>query len=246
MDADTDISATTKVLGTVELLENVLLHVQPDCLPALKSVSETWHGVISSSPIILSIIKCLVPESRDESGLEFFVSTPTYGQGSLIAIHPALGPHNINCSDARADCRVILRFTVRDIAYPKLQKLKAEFVTRPFCQDLQVYHKAAIRCVPPYSNFVRGLHIKAGIRFGHLLKVCDELAQEIRRTSNIPWSQNESVRKDEFFVRFRERMSKADMAEFKRLHKLRPVDGRWFTLQTQWPVIKGGRKIESG
>jgi hypothetical protein len=160
----------------------------------------------------------------------------------MIAIHPALRPHTISYDDDLIDRAVMIRFEVRDLAEPGLRNLRAEFVTRPFCRELQVYHKAATGIGEPWAlNLLHVLHVEGGIRIGHLLKQCRDLAYE-QRMLDVTYDK-----RDEFVIQLREKMSEEDMIEFKRVNELPPKSGHggWFKLQNQWPVIEGVRKIES-
>ena len=160
----------------------------------------------------------------------------------MIAIHPALRPHEICYAGARLDFSVSLRFRVHRVANPDLQNLQADFVTRPFCQELLIRHTVNWDTFPSdYISSRHVLHVKGGIRIGHLIKKVRDLSHELRRSHPA-----KIVAKEEFVVHFMEDMLEEDMAEFKRVNKL-PLQcgyGLSFKLQNQWPVIKGGRKTE--
>lgn len=250
MDGDTSISASAKVVDIMELLENILLHVQPDYIPALKRVSKTWKVVIETYPRIQSIIQCLSPAESPLLPRPVIRNVPGYRHTSPIAINSVLESHEIYVEHRQGYTIATLSFGIFEATHPGLQKLGEEMVTRPFCQELQIHHAVVEEAAKDYPTLYRRVRSQNGVRIKHLLKACEQLSREYRKFSSEDFGMASRQRhRSCFVVHFQEEMTGMAFTTFKKAlqpkdAKSRTNSNKWHMLQKQWPAVMPSRIIK--
>ncbi|KAJ9637295.1 hypothetical protein H2199_007582 [Coniosporium tulheliwenetii] len=199
--ADSDSTAIAEVLNTVELLENILLHVNPErTVFVLQRVSAMWQNVITHS-IKIKRMLFLVPVgdyATDFIGLarsegDGFFPIPTYAEGALALngqrIHRSLSPMTRDNVSHRRD-RGINGGQGDNLESRGFQNRSASWrrmsLTQPPCTGLRLHLKLTPSVSPVPLDFFRrsrlqryGIVLSNGVTFGDLFDRLEDLVHKM-------------------------------------------------------------------